>query len=361
MAPSYVMTALIISGLLAISGVLLSFYIVYNLRSKKSDFQATFQNLTIAAVILFTFCNVFAFIYCIWMYIDFDEDLEDGNQSSFEGYPIHLCQVFVNVSGQILVLILCNSRLYYTFNTIPGLRISKRLYYTMNTLIALLPLLIITAYIGVFISDSYLQRVGFDSYRFLYIALMSCIAFMFNKKLYKKTMDRRTIRNFKIQLKEMGQTQTDNADDNVDDDWKDSHFEFMRSVTGRDDDNYQSMRNENEFDNSVYILLDMITRYSLLVFFINLSIIAFAVISNIFFYLMDNNAVSLMFPMIYGSFNAVLNSFCLFLFYSYGDAHYQLLCQCNKNKKCKYCALHYCAEKCCWFSKEIQYIVHKIT
>merc|ERR1712013_826258 len=90
-----------------------------------------------------------------------------------------------------------------------------------------------------------------------------------------------------------------------------------------------------------------ITRYSMLITVMNVSSIVATVCWIVWAYTMSTNALGSMFPLLYQSFDAVLDSVCLFLFYSYGDASYHWLCLCKKNDALKFCALHRCCEKCC--------------
>eukprot|EP01084_Bolivina_argentea_P235986 396935_1 len=125
--PVTILVAVILSTLFAVLGMLTSLYIVCALSkaedvsNKSNEYETMFKKSTIIAVITFMFCNIFVAVYCIWVYIAYDDDLKNDYQTLFNGYPIHLTQSSCYNVGKFVVLFICNARLYYTFNKIPGL------------------------------------------------------------------------------------------------------------------------------------------------------------------------------------------------------------------------------------------------
>merc|ERR1712045_215660 len=95
-------------------------------------------------------------------------------------------------------------------------------------------------------------------------------------------------------------------------------------------------------------MLDIITRYALLVTLMNISVIVCAATWNTMYFTNNlSNPIPLMLPLVVQAMDGFFNGFCLLLFYSYGDGCYMKLCRCNQNEKLRLFAMHSCCDACC--------------
>merc|ERR1719242_310975 len=165
---------------------------------------------------------------------------------------------------------------------------------------------------------------------------------MFNRRLFQQTNNRDTIRDFA--MKDLETSAPDVTKERTGESAKSpsasaSAFDF-RTATGRTVKEYMTFydhEEEEERNGGVYFTLDIITRYTLLITIMNLSVIICAAGWNVM-YFTDNlsNPIPLMLPLLIQAFDGALNAFCLLLFYSYGDGCYAKLCLCNKKDSLRF-------------------------
>lgn len=227
----------------------------------------------------------------------------------------------------------------------------------------LLPLFEIMGLVGIY--TGYWPQTHFcDAYRVTFIVLMTIVCIMFNRRLFQQTNNRDTIRDFA--MKDLETSAPNATKERTDDAAKSpggsasqgdagavTNFFDFRTATGRTVKEYMTFydheqEQEQNRKNGVYFTLDIITRYTLLITIMNLSVIICAAGWNVM-YFTDNlsNPIPLMLPLLIQAFDGALNAFCLLLFYSYGDGCYAKLCLCNNKDSLRLCALHRCCESCC--------------
>jgi len=320
-------------------------------------------------MVLFASQVILTAAYCIQVLVEYDEDLENmTTQTEFVGFSTKFVADAAFLTGKIIVIILCNGRLYYTFTQVPNLRISKRFYYAVNTAaLILLPLFEITGLVGIY--TGYWPQTHFcDAYRVTFIVLITTVCIMFNQRLYQQTTNRKTVRNL-FAMEELNEATASQGASPREQELavyqdagaqelaaaRSETFNF-RTATGRSVTEYMTFDEEQKEDEQtpkskkggLYFLLDIITRYALLITIMNVSVIICAAGWNTM-YFTDNlsNPIPLMLPLLIQAFDGALNAFCLLLFYSYGDGCYAKLCLCNDKESLRCCALHRCCESCC--------------
>lgn len=127
--PAHVQVAVTTGVILAIAGCCVAFFMIYKRVQSSSDqkeniFHLTYKRWSSIAVTLFAAQVILTAVYCIMVLVEYDEDLENMmTQTEFVGFPIKWFADATFLSAKIIVIILCNGRLYHTFTQVPTLKV----------------------------------------------------------------------------------------------------------------------------------------------------------------------------------------------------------------------------------------------
>ena len=139
--------------------------------------HAYFKYNTIATIIFTTVCAGFVMAYHIWIIIDpLPKDL------SYFLHCSHTLRIVITVfwyASGIFPFLIFNGRLKYSFKS-GRYGTSKILFTTLNIIVVILtPISLFIGYSGVFIWDNpYLETMGFNGYRIIYIVLLFLLSWL---------------------------------------------------------------------------------------------------------------------------------------------------------------------------------------
>ena len=93
-----------------------------------------------------------------------------------------------------------------------------------------------------------------------------------------------------------------------------------------------------------YMFLDLVIKSTIIVVIFCVQ----PVIIDIIWYIEFDGYLSVLIPMNMVSLNTVIDTFCVLLYYKFGEDVYQWICKCNKRVyNGRNCGCHYCCESCC--------------
>eukprot|EP01084_Bolivina_argentea_P027932 51926_1 len=330
--------------------------------SLNSNYIFYYNSLSILTFLTNAIFSVVVLITYVWLYIAYDDYSRDF--TDYDNFPLMCLHMYLWHFSKIFILWLCNARLFYTFNGMGAdMQISYNFYITMNILSTVLMLVLcsISVYGYAATTSPYLRRVGMDGSRFVFAVVMICFLVLFNKRLYLKTNQRKTVRmHHMVNLADMLQPEIGNETDmemtekNTKETPQISHtsitdedYMFIRSATGRDYNTF-AIDSGGNFDD-IYVLLDVITRYSILVTIWCITMISLIIVWDIIF-VMDMKGEY--FGFCYWQWTAIVDSFCVLCLYEPNTERidcYKLWFKCNDDTQCKSygLAIHYWLDKIC--------------
>eukprot|EP00484_Ammonia_sp_Unknown_P016089 CAMPEP_0197055738 /NCGR_PEP_ID=MMETSP1384-20130603/72316_1 /TAXON_ID=29189 /ORGANISM="Ammonia sp." /LENGTH=378 /DNA_ID=CAMNT_0042489411 /DNA_START=39 /DNA_END=1175 /DNA_ORIENTATION=+ len=293
-----------------------------------------FKYNTMFNILFNALCSLFVMAYFMWIVID----PLPGDMLYFF-HDSHQLRIVITVlwyASKIFPFLIFNGRLKFAFKR-GFYATSKTLFWALNVIVLLLtPASLTVGYLGVFVyPNPYLQWIGFNLYRIIYICLLLLLSCLFNKRIFLIVSTRASWGDFKNVRDATNTTAAGNRDRANTQSEAPEHSETCKSETSQnqkakdvEDSQQQKVQIQQQQITEIMEYLNVVVKSSLLLTFM---IVSKVLVMAVWFL---HNAhgfahITLTVGFVVMAFDSLVDQVCVVLLYRAFEPYYAVFCGCT--------------------------------